>query len=198
MRVLILTLCSGATLAVLAGCSTTANTVPYDSSPKNTINIQRASQDGLHKVNFARVDAAPGAIKSLFCRGLGEISVTPGKTPEAFIEQAYQEELLAAGVYSSAAPVTLKGTIDNLSFSSVSPPYWDLALTLWSSNGVRYSTETRYRFKGSYAAASACENVANAFTPAVQDLVEQSIADPQFSRLIKNPVTEDMSAATIP
>lgn len=173
-------------LTSLNGCSTTSNTVPYDPTPTSTLTIQEASNDGAAKVNFLQVDAAPGAIEGLTCRAMGDIDVTAGKEPEAFVLEAFQEELMEAGAFSTRAPVSIRGTIDAMKFSSVSPASWTLGITLSGSNGVRYSVLTDYTFKSSWDAISACRNVANAFTPAVQDLVLKAVSHPQFNNFFRS------------
>ena len=170
----------GFSLAVLSGCSTTSNTMPYDTTPRSTLAIQEASGDGASKVSFSSVSMSPGVANSLTCRAMGDIDVTAGKGVENFILEAFQEELLEAGAYSSSAPVVLKGTINKVDFSSVSPASWMLSLTLSGSNGNAYTVDTDYQFKTSWDAVSACRNVANAFTPATQNLVQKAVTHPQF------------------
>ncbi len=40
-----------------------------------------------------------------------------------------------------------------------------------------------YRFDTSWSAYSACKNVADAFGPAVQELLHQVVTNPQFAKL---------------
>ena len=179
-------------LLIATGCSTTSNSVQYDSTPTNVINIQSASADGKYKVRVEDFRMSATAETSLLCRAMGEIDVAPGQSLEEFIKEALQEELLEAGVYSTTSPIIITGEINRVSFSSVSS-HWDIAMTLSSSNGTQYDVSTNYKFKGSFDAWSACKNVANAFTPAVQDLLEIAISNPKFTTLIRNPELAELN-----
>lgn len=126
---------------------------------------------------------AAGVEDSPLCRLMGPVKVAPGKTPAQYIKDAFQEELFAAGVYAPNAPTVIDGTITVLSFSSVSPANWNIAMAVKSNSSPGYTVSTKYEFGTSFIAYSACKNVADAFGPAVQELLKQVVSDPQFKSL---------------
>jgi hypothetical protein len=76
------------------------------------------------------------------------------------------------------------GKINALSFSSFGG-YWQIDMTLNSSNGKSMDTSEQYSFHSSYLGDAACHDVADAFEPAVQALIAAIIADPRFPSLIR-------------
>jgi hypothetical protein len=170
--------------ALLAGCETT-NSVPYKASTANVIAIQQALHSQGKKVSVGSVTMAPGLEASPLCRLMGPVNVTPGKTLPAYIKEALQEELFMAQVYQASAPTVLDGTVTQLSFSSVSPANWKIAMHIRSNVSEGYSASITYPFDTSYSAQYACKNVADAFAPAVQELLRQVVGDPRFGSLVK-------------
>lgn len=119
------------------------------------------------------------------CRMAGPITAGDGMGFAAYIGKALSDELKVAGLYDDSAPVTLTGTIDNLAFSS-SVAFWDIALTVRSSNGKSVSVNEHYEFPSSFTAAAGCQRVANAYFPAVQDLLQKLVKSPDFRSLLQN------------
>ena len=164
---------------LLAGCETT-NSIPYKASAANVISIQQSLQP--KKVSVADVGLAPGVDESPLCRLNGPVKVAPGRTPSQYIKDAFQEELLMAQAYDvKGAPI--EGRIDELSFSSVSPAYWQITMTVKSPADKGYKVSVKYPFDTSWTAHGACKNVADAFGPAVQELLKQVVTNPKFSAL---------------
>lgn len=173
----------GALTLLLGACSTT-NSIPYKASTANVISIQNSLGESNAKVSVGSFQVAAGVNQDLTCRLMGPISVAPGKTIPAYIEEALQEELFLARAYDPSSPIAITGQIQELSFSSVSPASWNLGLQVSSSQlPAGYSVSVNYQFDTSFDAFSACKNVANAFGPAVQALLKQVVNNPQFSRL---------------
>lgn len=167
----------------ISGCSTT-NPIPYKASTSNVIAIQQALGTSGSKVNLGSITIAPGVEENPLCRLMGPVIVAPGRSPAQYIQDAFQEELFMAQVYAPDAPVSIDGRISELSFSSVSPAHWKLAMTVSSNRSPGYSVAINYSFRTSFDAFSACKNVANAFAPAVQELLQQIVTHPQFSALV--------------
>ncbi len=167
----------------ISGCSTTSSGAQYKASMKNIVAIKDQVGSLDKKVKLEDFSAANGANDTAWCRGMGPVSIGAGKTPSSFIHEALYEELFMAGIYSSTAPLTISGRLDEIKFSSVSPAYWEMAITLKSSNGTSYQTKNRYGFDTSWDAFSACKNVADAFPSAVQELLKQAILDNKFKTL---------------
>jgi len=117
------------------------------------------------------------------CRAAGPITASDGMGFAAYIRKAFVDELKIAGVYADSGTVTLTGTVDKLAFSST-VAYWDIGLTVRSSNGRSVSVEEHYAFDGAFAAVTACKRVADAYFPAVQNTLQKLIASPDFRGLV--------------
>jgi hypothetical protein len=169
---------------LIAGCSTT-NSIPYKASTTNVITLQNNLKASNTKVTLGSFSMASGVTEELMCRLMGPVKVAPGKTLSTYIKEAFQEELFLAQAYDSSAPVKIEGTIERLSFSSVSPANWEIAMRVSSNKSPGYSVAVKYNFDTSFDAISACKNVADAFSPAVQELLRQVVTNSQFVQLTK-------------
>lgn len=168
--------------AVVAGCST-INSSPYKASTSNVIAIQQALASTDTQLNVGTFTLAAGIDESPNCRLLGPVDVTAGKSVSIYIKEAFEEELFLAKAYDPRALVSVNGVIERLTFSSVSPASWDIALRVSTAESAGFTSAVNYRFNTSFDAFSACQNVANAFGPAVQELLKRVVTDPQFARL---------------
>ncbi|MGB3837296.1 hypothetical protein [Castellaniella sp.] len=169
-------------LLLLSGCETT-NSIPYKASTTNVISIQQNLKSTGKTVNVGSIALAPGVDESLMCRMNGPVKVAPGKSLSQYIKEAFQEELFLAQVYEANAPATINGRLDAVSFSSVSPASWNITMQVSSNHSAGYAVSIKYPFATSWTAYSACKNVADAFGPAVQELLKQVVTNPQFPQL---------------
>lgn len=136
-------------------------------------------------VSLGEFKMAEGVDENLLCRLMGPVKVAPGKSLTEYIKDAFQEELFLAQVYATDAPTVINGTINEISFSSISPAYWEIGMTVSSNNSSVYDVSTKYEFNTSFSAYSACKNVADAFSPAVQSLLREVVSNPQFVNLVE-------------
>jgi hypothetical protein len=173
-----------ATVALLAGCSTT-NSIPYKASTNNVITLQNTLKASNTKVTLGTFSMANGVTEELLCRLMGPVKVAPGKTMSTFIKEAFQEELFLAQAYDTNAPVKIEGQIEKITFSSVSPANWEVSMRVSSNKSPGYTVAVKYNYDTSFDAWSACKNVADAFAPAVQELLRQVVSNPQFTQLVK-------------
>ncbi len=118
------------------------------------------------------------------CRAAGPITAADNMGFAAYIAKALSDELKIAERYDDAAPVTLTGSLDSLAFSS-SVGAWDIALTVTSSNGRSLSVSEHYDFPAAFTASSGCKRVADAYFPAVQDIIRKLVKSPEFAALIR-------------
>jgi hypothetical protein len=169
---------------LVSGCETT-NSIPYKASTANVISIQQSLQAQGKKVSVGSVTLSPGVEESPMCRLNGPVKVSPGKSLSQYIKDAFQEELFMAQVYQANAPSVIDGRLEALSFSSVSPASWDITMSVKSNTSPGYTVSVKYPFETSWTAYSACKNVADAFGPAVQELLKQVVTHPQFEALAK-------------
>lgn len=122
------------------------------------------------------------------CRAAGPISPPDDMSFEAYIRKALIDELKIAGMFNDHAPrITLTGAVEQLSFSStrsVTGGTWDIGLRVVSSNGRSTFVAEHYEFKSGFDAVTACKQTAEAFLPAVQDLIGKLVKSPDFRGLI--------------
>ncbi|MBL4783683.1 MAG: hypothetical protein JKX92_15730 [Porticoccaceae bacterium] len=181
-------ICKSASIIIIAviatGCSTT-NSIPYKASIGNVVTIQQSLESQGKTVSVGNIVPAAGVDEGLLCRLMGPVKVAPGKTLSQYIKDAFQEELFMAKVYSPKSTNIIKGTVQSISFSSISPASWDITMNVASNHSPGYTVSVNYNFDTSFDAYSACKNVANAFGPAVQELLKQVVNHPQFASLAK-------------
>ena len=128
---------------------------------------------------FTMTAAAAGS-----CRAAGAIEFLGGMTFEAYVQAAFTEELKVAGLYDPGSPITSRGNITQLSFSSgILNGAWDISLTLESSNGETLSASEHYEFPSNFNGDAACHGVAAAFQYVVQALIGKVVAAPEFRRM---------------
>ena len=165
----------------LAGCDTYTG-APYSVSiPANTL---------LKSYGPANVAVQPftSQIKpDMLCRLVGPIHLPGDISPEAYITKAFSDQFELAGLTSGKnAPVTISGEITRFDFSSmIGDGNWNFGVTLKSSNGHSLSVSEDYHFAASFAGEAACHNVADAYAPAVQALVQKAVKEPGFPALLK-------------
>lgn len=178
LRILTVSVC----IFALSACETT-NSIPYKASPSNTISFQNKLAAKNKKVSVCQVTVAAGIDEKPSCRLLGPIVVAPGKTIRQYIKEALQEELLLASSYDPASATVIDAEIDELSVSSVSPASWTVGLRVRSNKSQGYRVVGNYKFDTSFTAISACKNTADAFGPAVQELIKKIVEDKGFDDL---------------
>ena len=165
MRIRFPLILMAAAATLLAGCETTS-TRPYTASTENVMRMQSILGDVV-RLKLGNFTENEENIK-LTCRLSGPVDVSPGKTNAEYIRDALQSELFLAKAYDLDAATELSGTLNALSFSSTSPASWDIDFSIQSNNSTGYNIKSNYPFKTSFSAYSACQNVADAFAPAVQ------------------------------
>lgn len=123
------------------------------------------------------------------CRALGPVQVPDGMTHTQYIRKAFEEEFKIAGIFAGGSPrITLTGTVTRLEFSStraVTGGSWDIDLTLTSANGSSMKATEHYEFPCGFMAPTACKQTAEAFAPAVQNLVGKIVRSPEFRMLVR-------------
>jgi hypothetical protein len=122
------------------------------------------------------------------CRAVGPISLPNNLTFESYIKKAFEDELKVGGAYAYQSPkVVLNGRINRLDMSSskgLMRGYWDIDVTVESSNGQSITASEYYEFESGFEGNSACQNTANALMPTVQNLIGKIIKSPKFRDLI--------------
>lgn len=172
-----------AVAALLTACET-PTTQRYAISADNNQAIKSLGVSNIGVRSFV----APTNFSST-CRALGPMQVADGLNHTQYIQKAFEDELKIAGAYAqSAARVTIGGKLNKLEFSSskgITGGYWQIDLTLDSSNGRSLNVSEYYEFNSGFAANDACRNTAEAYSRAVQNLVGEAVKSPTFADLVK-------------
>lgn len=167
----------------VAGCSTMT---PTTYSPSADTNVE------LKKLEGAKLSVASVSEESEFdagCRLMGPIEASNNRTVAEFVRDSFNDELKFAGLYSDEETgVQLNAVMENIEFSSMdglTSGWWAMRVRLSNSdNGEELTAETRYTFKSGFDAITACNQTAQALTPAVQQLIYSAITHPDFGRLV--------------
>jgi hypothetical protein len=162
-----------------SGCST-YSADRYSVSADNVVALRTL---GGQTVNIGAFSASSPGQKEISCRAVGPIKTPDGEPFSEFIKKALLDELRIANVYSETAPITITGNLDAIDFSSTSGT-WNLTLTVNSSNGKSMSVSEAYDYTSSFVGETACNQTAQAFVPAVQNLVGKVVRSPEFAELI--------------
>ena len=165
---------------ILTGCST-FDTPRYSVSADTVTALRMLNGKTINVGMFT--SSKPEEMTEIACRAAGPVKPPDGQTFHGFIRKALIDELKMANVFSESAPVTLTGNLNNIDFSSTSGT-WVLSLTVTSSNGQSATVDETYSFDPSYAAVTACAQTAQAFVPAVQDLIGKLVGGRDFQRLV--------------
>jgi len=168
-----------------AGCETTSSR-PYTPSTSNIVSIKDTLGSSGSKVGLSDFSLADGVDPELTCRAMGALDVGSGKSAVDFIEEAFKTEMFQAGVYNTNAANNISGVLTQFEADSWGEGQWDLALKLTSDKlPTGYEVKTTYNFKSSFSALKACQNVVDAFTPTVQQLINDAITHPEFTKLAR-------------
>ncbi|MEW6119585.1 MAG: hypothetical protein AB1593_05820 [Pseudomonadota bacterium] len=107
---------------------------------------------------------------------------------EAYIQKALADELKVAGKFDEKSPkITLSGVVEQLAFSSsrgLTGGSWDIGLRVTSSNGKSTFISEHYEFNSGFIADTACKQTAEAYYPAVQNLIGKLVKSPEFIGLV--------------
>ena len=175
MKLASLSLIVAATL--LTGCAYNAS--PYGASVQNVDAIKAA---GIKPVAVEKFQSSKPGLTSITCRAAGPVTVVPNF--ETYIEKALIDELKLAGAYDAASTLKLSGKLEEVDFSSgMTDGKWLFTLTLSNSKNDSFTTKSTMNFSGSFVADKACQEVAQAFGPAVQQLIRDVVKNPQFKKL---------------
>lgn len=136
------------------------------------------------QINVSEFTATTPDDKDILCVGRIYIRTQDDETFSKFIQNALTSELKLAGVYSPNAKTTLSGKLEHID-ASYHRSQWEMTLRITSSNGKSAIFSDVYPYhKGFYD--SACMLPAQAFIPAVQDLIKKIVTSQEFKGLIQN------------
>lgn len=166
----------------LSGCGSFAPQ-RYASIESTAAAIQRT---GAKSVAIASVTRSANFMP--LCRTNFFIEAPEGQTFEEYVRRALQIELRAAGAAAAGPPqVTLRGDVSELEFSAstnITGGRWVIKLELTSSNGKEASFIESFEFDAGFMGHAACRRTAEAFLPAVENLVAKIASSPSFRTLL--------------
>lgn len=169
-------------LASLTGCSTY---MPqrYSISADNNVALKAIEAGNINVGTFQ----GPANFDNS-CRAAGPIAPPDNMGFETYIRKALADELKVAGKFDEKSPkVTLTGAVEQLAFSSsrgLTGGSWDIGLRVNSSNGKSTFVSEHYEFNSGFIADTACKQTAEAYYPAVQNLIGKLVKSPEFIGLV--------------
>lgn len=170
-------------LCALSACAT-PTTPRYSVGTDNVLALKALNTSGVYVGTIS--EPAKDDIK---CRGIGRMRMQDQNTHAEYIRRALADELKVAGAYANPpARVTITGELLEINSSSglgSNNGKWSMKLRLQSSNGTNMVISNDYTFRAGFAATAACNNVAQAFVPAVQDLIGKAVSSPNFADLVR-------------
>ncbi|WP_413663628.1 hypothetical protein ACJJI3_18565 [Microbulbifer sp. ZKSA004] len=160
-------------------------TTNYGATPENVNAIKAAGENRVSVDKFSSVSGKERS--SIGCRAAGPIKNQNDQTFESYIHNAFINELKMAEAYDESSEVSIRGEISELDFNSnIGAGKWKLSATISSSSHNGYQVESIYPFSTNWVADKACQQVAQAFQPAVSDLINKIVTHPEFSSLMNN------------
>jgi hypothetical protein len=164
---------------MLSGCSTYSAS-RYSISADTVVALRTLNGKTMNVGTFSALQ--PGQ-SEIICRGVGPIKTPDGEPFSEYIRKAFLDELRIANVFSPTSTTTLTGNLDKIDFSSNSGT-WNLELTIKSSNGRSMVVTEDYSYATSFYGETACNQTAQAFMPAIQNLVGKVVRSPDFIALL--------------
>lgn len=167
-------------LLILQGCTFVVS--PYSAS-FNNIEKMKAIDNKFATERFSSNE--PGK-NTITCRGAGPVSTPNKDSYEDFIYEAFVSDLKLAGLFDSESSLKVKGNFKKIDFSSsIGNGKWFFIIDLISNSGKKIEVSSTYSFSTSFIGDRACQQVAGAFIPAVQQFIGDIISHPDFRELIQ-------------
>ena len=128
---------------------------------------------------------------SVFVRGGGQNSAVVAADVQALksCPVALNQEGIGAGGTDDGDSAWIgcsDGHIDSIDFDSIAGE-WYLSMTVESSHSERLSVSVTHGYPSSYDGENACYQTAQAFLPAVQDVILAVVTHEDFERLVRGP-----------
>lgn len=168
---------------VTAGCSTYAADRYAVSMDSQTELKQIAASSPNQGVAVEEFTASEPRQTEIGCRAVGPIKTPDGETFEKFIQEALIDQLQLAELYSPQSALRVGGNLDAIDFNT-NAGVWSLALTITDNSGRRITVREDYDYESSFSGETACNQTAQAFMPAVQNLIQKVVGNPAFKEMI--------------
>jgi len=136
------------------------------------------------KISVGNFSSYQPDLKVMVCRGFGPIKTPDGEVFSEYIRKAITDELKMSDAYSPESPIQISGRLNNLSFTSTSG-YWDISLTVNSSNGHTITVDDKYKYETDWQGDNACNQTSLALLPAVQRVIGKVLSSDNLTNLTK-------------
>lgn len=167
----------------LAACS--HMTPRYGMSAANIEAIHQAAGANPQKVSVGNFTSTPPGAHSITCRAAGAVATPDGEPFATYIQNAMTSELKVAGAYAAESPVRIDGKLDKVDFNSnIGNGKWIFDLTLTTPTGAPIELHEVHEFSTNWVADKACEQVAAALQPSVQELLAKFYASQGFKSMV--------------
>ena len=163
-----------------SGCTAAVNR--YGASVENVESLRNMQVTSKVKVNAFTSDELH---KSINCRGTITINTPDGKPFEEYIRNAFISELKLAGIYDNESSLAIDGHFEKLEASSmIGDAKWMFKIVISAEGKETFTVDSEYPFSASFFGDRACQEVPQAFVPAVQQLINNIIYHPKFEAMI--------------
>jgi hypothetical protein len=181
-KVMTLSLIVAATV-LMSGC---ANKVPtYSNSPQNMRAVKSVAATAA-PINIGNFTSTNEGESKVMCRLATPVGTPDGMTFAKYIEDALSTEMEMGNMIDPKSKITITGNLDSIYGSTVlGNAYWEFKVKVTSSNGKSFDVTSRYDYESSFTAYSACTEMQRSYLPAVQELVNKIVTNPQFTELLK-------------
>lgn len=138
------------------------------------------------KLDVSTFTATNKGESSVMCRLAETVSTPKGEPFSQYIEEALVSELKMAGVYDKNSDLKISGNLNKIYGSTMfGNAYWELDVTITSSNGKSLSVNTKRDYPSSYLASTACNNMGTSFAPSIKQLINDILNHKDFALLLK-------------
>ncbi len=168
-------------LFVISGCTASVN--QYGVSVENVESLRKMQSASKVNINAFTSEAIH---ESINCRGSITIKTPNEISFEEYIHNALISELKLAGLYDSSSSLAINGNFEKLDASSaVGNGKWMFVIQLSADGKESFTVDSEYPFSASWLGDRACQQVPQAFSPAVQKLIKDIFNHPKFVAMIR-------------
>ncbi len=149
-------------------------------------NVEKIKSLDIPPVAVSIFTSAKPGVSSIGCRAAGPVGTPNNTSFESYIQQAFIDELRLAGAYDEGSDLVINGHLEEIDFSSnIGSGRWIISLNVSSILNPGFNVKQIYEFSTNFVADKACQQVAQAFVPAVQALISNMVSNPKFQALVE-------------
>ncbi len=169
------------TILLFSGCGIKIN--EYNVSADNVQTLRNYKD---LKLDVSTFTASNKDESSVMCRLAETVSTPKGEPFSQYIEEALVSELKMASVYDKNSDLKISGNLNKIYGSTMfGNAYWEINVTITSSNGKSITVNTKRDYPSSYLASTACNNMGTSFAPTIKQLINDILNHKDFAELLK-------------